>query len=303
MVFAANGATVIDGSVLGSQFRYPERTEEGPAYLNWFARNGFVTQEAKSTNEGEGDLLLTERFLLAGTGFRTDLDAHSQAQELFGRPVITLQLVDPRFYHLDTALTVLGGPPEGAPAALPRRGHRRGGGRRGARAQRGQRRPPRGHAGPGPRPGRAPAQPGVRAGGRGPVRTAQGRWRPQVLHPGGTRLMTAIVGELRTADAVAEAEHWTARNYHPLPVVIADAEGAWVTDVDGRRYLDCLAGYSALNFGHRHPALVGAARDQLDRLTLTSRAFLHDQFGPFCRELAQLCETDLTLPMDTGAEA
>ncbi len=110
MVFAANGATVIDGTVLGSQFQYPERTEEGPAYLNWFARNGFVTQEAKSTNEGEGDLLLTERFLLAGTGFRTDLDAHSQAQELFGRPVITLQLVDPRFYHLDTALTVLGGP-------------------------------------------------------------------------------------------------------------------------------------------------------------------------------------------------
>ena len=110
MVFAANGATVIDGTVLGSQFRYPERTEEGPAYLNWFARNGFDTQEAKSVNEGEGDLLLTGRFLLAGTGFRTDLDAHSQAQELFGRPVITLQLVDPRFYHLDTALTVLGGP-------------------------------------------------------------------------------------------------------------------------------------------------------------------------------------------------
>jgi len=110
MVFAANGATVIDGTVLGSQFRYPERTEEGPAYLNWFARNGFVTQEAKSTNEGEGDLLLAGRYLLAGTGFRTDLDAHLQAQELFGRPVVTLQLVDPRFYHLDTALTVLGGP-------------------------------------------------------------------------------------------------------------------------------------------------------------------------------------------------
>src|SRR2546429_2937079 len=110
MVFAANGATVIDGTVLGSQFRYPERTEEGPAYLNWFARNGFDTQEAKSVNEGEGDLLLTGRFLLAGTGFRTDLDAHLQAQELFGRPVVTLQLVDPHYYHLDTALTVLGGP-------------------------------------------------------------------------------------------------------------------------------------------------------------------------------------------------
>ncbi|MDT4987587.1 MAG: ornithine--oxo-acid transaminase [Micromonosporaceae bacterium] len=114
--------------------------------------------------------------------------------------------------------------------------------------------------------------------------------------------MTAVHSEL-TAPAVAEAERWTAHNYHPLPVVIADAEGAWVTDVDGRRYLDCLAGYSALNFGHRHPALVAAAHAQLDRVTLTSRAFLHDQFGPFCRELAELCEMDLVLPMNTGAEA
>ena len=95
----------------------------------------------------------------------------------------------------------------------------------------------------------------------------------------------------------------TADNYHPLPVVVASAEGAWVTDVDGKRYLDCLAGYSALNFGHRHPALVAAAHAQLDRVTLTSRAFLHDQFEPFCRELAELCNTDLVLPMNTGAEA
>jgi ornithine--oxo-acid transaminase len=114
--------------------------------------------------------------------------------------------------------------------------------------------------------------------------------------------MTAVFPDL-TTPAVAEAERWTAHNYHPLPVVIADASGAWVTDVDGRRYLDCLAGYSALNFGHRHPALISAAREQLDRVTLTSRAFLHDQFGPFCRELAQLCDMDLVLPMNTGAEA
>ena len=107
----------------------------------------------------------------------------------------------------------------------------------------------------------------------------------------------------RTEPMVAEAERYTAHNYHPLPVVIAEADGAWVTDVDGRRYLDCLAGYSALNFGHRHPALLAAARAQLDRVTLTSRAFLHDQFGPFCRELAQLCRIDLVLPMNTGAEA
>jgi ornithine--oxo-acid transaminase len=113
----------------------------------------------------------------------------------------------------------------------------------------------------------------------------------------------AGVEESRTPAAVAEAQRWTAHNYHPLPVVIADASGAWVTDVDGRRYLDLLAGYSALNFGHRHPALIAAARAQLDRLTLTSRAFIHDQFAQFCRELAQLSGKDLVLPMNTGAEA
>ncbi|WP_412541689.1 ornithine--oxo-acid transaminase [Longispora sp. K20-0274] len=108
---------------------------------------------------------------------------------------------------------------------------------------------------------------------------------------------------MMTMDAVEYAERHTAHNYHPLPVVIADGEGAWVTDINGKRYLDCLAGYSALNFGHRHPALIEAAKAQLDRVTLTSRAFIHDQFGPFCEELAELCGKDLVLPMNTGAEA
>ncbi|WP_434744107.1 ornithine--oxo-acid transaminase [Micromonospora sp. SH-82] len=108
---------------------------------------------------------------------------------------------------------------------------------------------------------------------------------------------------LRTPDAVRDAQRWTAHNYHPLPVVISEAEGAWLTDVDGRRYLDFLAGYSALNFGHRHPRLIAAAHAQLDRLTLTSRAFVHDRFADFCRELAELCGKDLVLPMNTGAEA
>lgn len=94
-----------------------------------------------------------------------------------------------------------------------------------------------------------------------------------------------------------------AHNYHPLPVVIAEAEGAWVTDVDGRRYLDALAGYSALNFGHRHPALIAAAMAQLERVTLTSRAFHHDRFAPFCADLARLTGMDAVLPMNTGAEA
>jgi len=102
---------------------------------------------------------------------------------------------------------------------------------------------------------------------------------------------------------LAQAARHGAHNYHPLPVVIAEAEGAWVTDVDGRRYLDLLAAYSALNFGHRHPRLVAAARRQLDRVTLVSRAFEHDQFGPFCAELAALAGMQMVLPMNTGAEA
>jgi len=99
------------------------------------------------------------------------------------------------------------------------------------------------------------------------------------------------------------SSEYGAHNYHPLPVVAAEAEGAWVTDVEGRRYLDMLAAYSALNFGHRHPRLIAAARRQLDQLTLVSRAFDHDQFGPFCAELADLADMDVVLPMNTGAEA
>jgi ornithine--oxo-acid transaminase len=94
-----------------------------------------------------------------------------------------------------------------------------------------------------------------------------------------------------------------AHNYHPLPVVIARGEGVWVTDVEGKRYLDLLAAYSALNFGHRHPALVAAATEQLGRLTLTSRAFHNDRLAGFASALAALCGKDMVLPMNTGAEA
>jgi len=98
-----------------------------------------------------------------------------------------------------------------------------------------------------------------------------------------------------------EAAHG-ARNYNPLPIVIESGEGVWVKDVDGLRYYDALAAYSALNFGHRHPRLIAAATKQLGRLTLTSRAFHNDQAGPFCEELAAFCGKDLVLPMNTGAE-
>jgi ornithine--oxo-acid transaminase len=96
---------------------------------------------------------------------------------------------------------------------------------------------------------------------------------------------------------------WCAHNYNPLPVVIESGEGSWVTDVDGKRYLDMLSGYSALNFGHRHPALVAAAHEQIDRVTLTSRAFHSDLLGQLCEELATMCGKESVLPMNTGAEA
>ncbi|MET7322263.1 ornithine--oxo-acid transaminase [Streptomyces sp. NPDC005549] len=116
--------------------------------------------------------------------------------------------------------------------------------------------------------------------------------------------MTAPARTDRGSEELIRAEEPVlAHNYHPLPVVVARAEGAWVEDVEGRRYLDMLAGYSALNFGHRHPALVEAAHRQLDRLTLTSRAFHHDRLAGFAERLAALTGTDMVLPMNTGAEA
>ncbi|WP_031476060.1 dimethylargininase [Streptomyces bicolor] len=108
MVFAANGATVVDGKVLGARFRHAERTAEGPAYLDWFRGQGFTELLwPEYINEGEGDYLLAGRRLLAGTGFRTDPRSHAEAQEFFGVPVTGLTLVNPEFYHLDTALAVL----------------------------------------------------------------------------------------------------------------------------------------------------------------------------------------------------
>ncbi|MFC7843196.1 ornithine--oxo-acid transaminase [Streptomyces sp. NPDC001046] len=110
-------------------------------------------------------------------------------------------------------------------------------------------------------------------------------------------------GTRGSEELIRAEEPVLAHNYHPLPVVVARAEGTWVEDVEGRRYLDMLAGYSALNFGHRHPALIEAAHRQLDRLTLTSRAFHNDRLAAFAERLAALTGMDMVLPMNTGAEA
>ncbi|MFB7917651.1 dimethylargininase [Streptomyces sp. NPDC056061] len=108
MVFAANGATVVDGRVLGARFAYRERFEESAAHLSWFRAHGFTAiHEPAHVNEGEGDFAVTASYLLAGRGFRSSPLSHGEAQEFFGRPVVGLDLVDPRYYHLDTALSVL----------------------------------------------------------------------------------------------------------------------------------------------------------------------------------------------------
>ncbi|MEU2078557.1 dimethylargininase [Streptomyces sp. NPDC013489] len=110
MVFAANGATVVDGRVLGAKFAHPERAAEAGAHLSWFRGNGWAADDVQvpeHVNEGEGDFAVTASWILAGRGFRSSPLSHDEAQEFFGRPVIGLELVDPRYYHLDTALSVL----------------------------------------------------------------------------------------------------------------------------------------------------------------------------------------------------
>lgn len=115
--------------------------------------------------------------------------------------------------------------------------------------------------------------------------------------------MTILDAVTPTTDAIAVDDRYTAHNYSPLPVVAASAEGAWITDIEGRHYLDCLAAYSAVNFGHRNPEITAVAHAQLDTVTLVSRAFYSDRLGPFCQALAELCGKDMVLPMNSGAEA
>jgi ornithine--oxo-acid transaminase len=106
-----------------------------------------------------------------------------------------------------------------------------------------------------------------------------------------------------TTTLIEQAEKWSAHNYHPLPVVLVRGEGVWVYDPDGNRYMDMLSAYSALNQGHRHPRIVQALKDQADKITLTSRAFHNELFGPFCEKLSRLAGMEMALVMNSGAEA
>jgi ornithine--oxo-acid transaminase len=353
MVFAANGATVIDGRVLGARFKYPERAPEADAYLSWFRLRGYsCVRDAVAVNEGEGDILIAGDTVLAGYGFRSDIAAADELRAMSGRRVVSLRLVDPRFYHLDTAMCVLDrSTVMYYPAAFDDAGRaalasvftelieakdedaevlglnavcdgrhvvlaaQAGGLARSLSA--------RGFV-----PVPVDMSELLKAGGGAKCCTLELRHLagaiaksailsrpPSAISPGGTTPRTPrceAQGASRpagvemtevTADYAGLTERYSAHNYHPLPVVAESATGVWVTDTGGKRYLDMLAGYSALNFGHRHPQLVAAAMRQLDRVTLVSRAFDHDQFGPFCGELASLCGMEMVLPMNTGAEA
>jgi len=114
---------------------------------------------------------------------------------------------------------------------------------------------------------------------------------------------TAATAKDKTHPLIEQAETWSAHNYHPLPVVVARAEGVWVYDPEGNRYMDMLSAYSALNQGHRHPRIVQALKEQADKVTLTSRAFHNELFGPFCEKLCRLAGMEMALLMNSGAEA
>ena len=312
MVYAANGGLVVDGKAVAARFLHPERAPEGEHYTAWLHTCGAdAVHETVGVQEGEGDFLLVGRRILAGTGFRTHPDTHAEVASITGLPVVGLELIDPRFYHLDTALGVLD---DDTIAYFPDA------------------------FSPASRAVLADLYPdaiiatesdavvlglNLVSDGRHVVMTDAAPGLESRLRDAGYLPITVDLSELLKGGGGVKCctlelrlpatsdentmhtlvEPHVAHNYSPLPVTAATAEGAWITDVDGRRYLDALGAYSAVNFGHRNPEIVAAAKAQLDRVTLTSRAFGSDALEPFCAALAELCGKEMVLPMNTGAEA
>ncbi|MHA7861671.1 ornithine--oxo-acid transaminase [Tessaracoccus sp. Y36] len=322
MVYTANGGFLIDGRAYLPKCLFEERAGEAPAFAEWFRTHGFDTVEPTEVNEGEGDFLLVGNTILAGTGFRSTDDSHREVGAIFGRDVVSLNLIDARYYHLDTAIAVLD-PVQGTEHGAPARAtiaYQPGAFDAASRAILEDRYPDAIRVSDEDgavfglncvsdgynvviAPGAEDFANQLRARGYNPIPLDLSEL---LLGGGGIKCCTLELrgSHMATAGPHPEgAEAHVAHNYHPLPVTIASAEGVWMTDVDGRRYLDLLAAYSAVNFGHRHPALVDAATRQLERVTLTSRAFMTDRLEPFAEALARLCGKDMVLPMNTGAEA
>jgi ornithine--oxo-acid transaminase len=311
LVFTAN-LGIVDGRMfVPSRMRHEQRRPEPGHAEPWFRSQGFEIRrlDPDVVHEGAGDALAFGDTLVGGYRTRSSASAYVDIARLVPGHILPIELVDARFYHLDLVFCPLD---ERSAMAVP-----------GAMDDDGVRL----IAGLVPDLieltddeaaafcansvviGRTVIMPAC------PARLAreltERGFEPVVADVseflkagGGPRCLTlaldvAFGGERA---GVLEDRH-TARTYDPLPVTITHAEGSWVRDVNGRRYLDALSAYSALNFGHRHPRLLAAAREQLERLTLTSRAFGNDQLGPFARDLAALCGKDRVLPMNTGAEA
>ena len=311
LVFTANLGLVDGGTFIPARMRHPERRPEPAHAETWFRDQGFAIRHLGGdvVQEGAGDGLPFAGTLVGGYRARSSASSYVDLARLIEGPILPVELSDERFYHVDIAFCPLDSRSALlAPHAID------------ADSLRLIR-----ELVPDPIElteeeanafcansvvvGRTVVMPActprlereLRARGLEPVVVDVSEF---LKAGGGPRCLTlALDVQLGREDTAAVAERFTAHNYHPLAVTITQAEGAWVVDDRGRRYLDALSAYSALNFGHRHPKLVAAARDQLDRVTLTSRAFSNDQLGPFARDLAALTGKDRVLPMNTGAEA
>ncbi len=311
LVFTANLGLVDGDTFVAARMRHPERRAEPAHAAGWFSDHGYAVRHLSEdvVQEGAGDGLPFEGTLVTGYRTRSSASSYVDLARLTAAPILPVELVDERFYHVDIVFCPLDASCAlFAPTKVDADGARlvkqlvpdpilltdEEAGAFSANAV---------------VVGRTVVMPACSPRLDGELR-ARG-FTPVVVDVseflkagGGPRCLTlALDVTLARQDSAALADRYTAHNYHPLPVTVTEAEGSWVRDDRGRRYLDALSAYSALNFGHRNPRLIAAAQEQLGRVTLTSRAFSNDQLGPFARDLSALTRKDRVLPMNTGAEA
>jgi len=330
MVFTANAGLARDGVVAISSFYHPERQGEEPHFREWFHKAGYAVVDLprETPFEGEGDALFSAdgSILWAGHGTRTLEASHVALRRLWDVEVVSLRLMDPRFYHLDTCFapledgSLLYYPPAFDEESLKKI----------EAVYTAEKR-----IAVGEEDALAFACNAVNLGKTIVLNCISADLKQELrergfeviqvrldefLKAGGAakclvmKLTPEIHAKSEARDAavqgggvetklIAMEEEYGAHNYHPLDVVIDRAQGAWVTDVNGGRYLDFLAAYSAVNQGHCHPKILAAMVEQAQKVTLTSRAFRNDQLPLLLKELHDLTGFEMALPMNSGAEA